>query len=103
MDWKKEALQRLEWNGPIKNIEDKKRIAKKIASRVRDGEAIGFGSGSTSYLASIEIAERVKNEGLNIIAIPTSHEITMLCNQVGIQVATLMQQKPDNHITSKSS
>lgn len=95
MDWKKEALQKLEWNGEIKNIEEKKRIAKKIADRVKDGEAIGFGSGSTSYLASIEIAERVKKEGLNIIAIPTSHEITILCNQLGIQTATLMQRKPD--------
>lgn len=95
MDWKKEALQRIEWNGEIKNIEDKQRIAKKIAKKVKDGDVIGFGSGSTSYLATIEIAERVKKENLNIIAIPTSHEITMLCNQLEIPTATLMQRKPD--------
>ncbi len=95
MEWKKEALQRLEWNGPIKNIEDKRRIAKKIASKVKDGDVIGFGSGSTSYLTSIEIAERVKKEGLNIIAIPTSHEITILCNQLEIPTTTLIQRKPD--------
>lgn len=95
MDWKKEALQRLEWNGPIKNLEEKQNVAKRIASKVKNGDVIGFGSGSTSYLASIEIAERVKKEGLSITAIPTSHEITILCNQLEIPVATLMQKKPD--------
>ena len=95
MEWKKGILQEIEWNGTITNLEDKQRIAKKIAARVKDGDVIGFGSGSTSYLATIEIAERVKKEGLNITAIPTSHEITMLCNQLGLVTSTLMQKKPD--------
>lgn len=31
-----------------------------MAERVQDGDIIGFGSGSTSYLTAIEIAKRYK-------------------------------------------
>ena len=38
----------------IKNREAKEQIAQRIAGRVQDGNVIGFGSGSTSYLTAIE-------------------------------------------------
>lgn len=95
MNWKEEVIQKLEWNGEISNFEDKQRVAKKIAQRVKDGEVIGFGSGSTSFLAAKEIASRVKKEGLHITAIPTSHEILMLCSHLQIPTATLLEKKPD--------
>ena len=65
--------------GRNKNREAKEQVAKKMAERVQEGDIIGFGSGSTSYLTAIEIAKKVQTEHLNIIAIPTSYEIKMLC------------------------
>lgn len=79
----------------ISNIEEKTIVAKKIASKVKDGDVIGFGSGSTAYLAVLEIAKKVKDENLNIIAIPTSLEIQMVCTTLGIKTLTLNEQKPD--------
>lgn len=55
----------------------------------------GFGSGSTSYLATIAIAEKIKNNNINILAIPTSLEIKMLCSYLGIATTTLIEKKPD--------
>lgn len=95
MDWNKEILQKPSWKEEIKNREAKEKIARKIADKVLNGDVIGFGSGSTSYLASIEIAKKIKEEKLNIIAIPTSYEIQMLCNYLEIPTANFMEKKPD--------
>lgn len=95
MDWNKNTVQEIAWNGEISNYEEKLRIAKKIAKRVKDGDVIGIGSGSTSFVATQEIAKRMKEENLNIIGIPTSYEINMLCNQLGIPTTNLMSKKPD--------
>jgi ribose 5-phosphate isomerase A len=62
---------------------------------VEDGQILGVGSGSTAYLALLKIAERVKNEGLHIQAIPTSLEITMACARLGIPVTGLDGHRPD--------
>ena len=95
MDWAKETLQKPMWKEEIKNREAKEQVAKKMAERVQDGDIIGFGSGSTSYLTAIEIAKKVQTEHLNIIAIPTSYEIKMLCTYLGIPTVTLEEKKPD--------
>ena len=95
MDWKKEYVSDIKWNGEISNKEEKEKVAEKIAEKVNDGDVIGFGSGSTSLLATKAIAKRVKEENLNIIAIPTSHEIRLLCISLGIPTTTLMDKKPD--------
>lgn len=85
----------IEWNSNIANIEEKTLLARKIAEKVKNGEVIGFGSGSTSYIATQEIAKKIKEEGLDIIAIPTSYEIKILCNSLGIKTASIMEEKPD--------
>ena len=56
---------------------------------------ISFGSGTTSFLAVKEIGKRCKEEGLRIIAIPTSNQIELLCNYLGIQTAKLGEYKID--------
>ena len=83
------------WNSNITNIEEKIEIGKKIAQKVKDGDVIGFGSGSTSFLAIKEIDKKIKKENLKITAIPTSYEIKLLCNSLGITVTSLMGKKPD--------
>ena len=79
----------------IKNEEEKLRIAKIIAGKVKDGDVIGFGSGSTSYLAVKEIGKRIAKEGIKIHAIPTSYEIKMLCAKLNIPTTSLIENKPD--------
>ena len=93
MKWNEDILNRIE--PEISNIAEKKRVAEKIAEKVEDGQVIGFGSGSTSYLAVIAIAEKAKNENLKIKAIPTSFEINMLCGYLEIPTTNLLEAKPD--------
>lgn len=77
------------------NFEQKQSLATKIAENVKDGDVIGFGSGTTSFLAVQAIADKVQKENLKIIAIPTSNEITQLCQYYSIQTATLNNVKID--------
>ena len=94
MDWKKETITKIDFDA-IKNREEKEKIAKKVAEKVKNGQVIGFGSGSTSYLATLEIAKKMEQEKLNIIAIPTSIEIKLLCASLNIPTASLIEKKPD--------
>lgn len=94
MNWDKNVLNKVEFEN-ISNLEEKRKLGEEIAKKVEDGQVIGFGSGSTSYLATIAIANRVKEENLNIIAIPTSYEIKMLCSYLGIKTASLIECKPN--------
>ena len=79
----------------ISRKEEKIKLGKKIAERVKDGQTIGFGSGSTSYLTAIEIGKKVEKEHLHIIAIPTSKEIENVCKQYKIQIGNLVENKID--------
>ena len=94
MNWDKNILNKIEFDN-ISNIEEKKKLGEIIANKVEDGQVIGFGSGSTSYMATLAISDKVKKEGLNITAIPTSYEIKMLCSYLGIRTASLIECKPD--------
>ena len=94
MKWD-DSYFRIEWSQEISNYDEKITVAQKIASYANNNDVIGFGSGSTSFLAVQEIAKRVKQEGLSILAIPTSNEIRMVCNTLGIQTTTIDEAKPD--------
>lgn len=88
MKWN-DAYFKVEWCSEITNYEEKLLAAKKIASFAKEGDVIGFGSGSTAFLAVQELAKRVQNENIYITAIPTSNEIRMACTSLNIPVATL--------------
>ena len=94
MNWNKNILSKIEFEN-ISNFEEKREVAKKIVEKAQDGQVIGFGSGSTSYLATIEMANRIKKENLQIKAIPTSYEIKMLCSYLEIPTTSLIENKPD--------
>ena len=79
----------------IVNREEKEKIAKKIIDKVKNNQTIGFGSGSTSYLAVLKIAEKVKNENLKIKAVTTSDEIEKLCKENNIETISLVQANLD--------
>lgn len=95
MKWENSILDSLKWSNVITNKEEKQKIAEIIASMVKDKDVIGVGSGSTAYLALQKIADRIKKEHLNILAIPTSLEIKMACTQLGIPLTSLTENKPD--------
>lgn len=79
----------------IKNKEEKLKVAKKVALKVKEGDIISFGSGSTSCLAAIEIGKRIEQEELKILAIPTSYEMKALCDDLNIPTTTILANKPD--------
>ena len=95
MNTNEDLINKLEWNNNIKNREEKEVLARKIASKVRNGDVISFGSGTTSFLTVKEIGKRCKNEGLDIIAVPTSEQIKTLCDYLGIKTANLEDCKID--------
>jgi len=94
MHWDKELFD-TEWPQTISRYDEKLSTAKKIAALVKDGETIGFGSGSTSFIAVKTIVERIKGEGLSIYAIPTSKEIKAICIAFGVPTLSILEAKPD--------
>jgi ribose 5-phosphate isomerase A len=83
------------WSSSVSNQAAKEELGRRIAERVQDGQVIGVGSGSTSYIAIHAIAERVHREGLKVTAVCTSQEVTLACVALDLPVATLLQRRPD--------
>lgn len=79
----------------IDNKEEKIELAKKVLGFVKDGQTIGFGSGSTSYLTGIEIGKLVKENGIKITAVTTSSYMFELCKEYGIETAELHYKSID--------
>ena len=94
MDWNSSITNSL-WPDSIQNRESKEKVAEQIAKKVKDGDTIGVGSGSTSYLALLAIAQKIKTEALSVRAIPTSIEIALTCITLGIPVVSLQENRPD--------
>lgn len=88
-------MQEFDWENNVENKEQKIEVAKKILNKVKNNDVIGFGSGTTSYIAIKLISEKIKQEKLNIKAIPTSKIIEQLCNKLNIKTTTLKEQNPD--------
>lgn len=95
MKWQSNIIDNLAWSEAISNREAKQKVAQKIADKVKDGDVIGVGSGSTSFLALQAIAEKVKAEKLSVKAIPTSIELSMACSHLGVPLTTLFENRPD--------
>ncbi len=59
------------------------------ADFVQDGMRVGLGTGSTAAWMVRRLGARVKQEGLRIIAVPTSTRTAQLARDVGINVVSL--------------
>lgn len=71
-------------------IEEAKRKAGiESAKLVKDGFIVGLGTGSTSSYVIKEIGRRMREEGINILAIPTSFKSKDLAIECGIPLTTL--------------
>ena len=69
--------------------EAKKNVALKAVELVKEGQIVGLGSGSTVRYAIEEIGRKVREEGLNILGISTSHRSTDLARDVEIPLTSL--------------
>jgi len=69
--------------------EAKKRAALEAVKHVKDNNVVGLGSGSTAAFAIIALGERVKNEQLKILGIPTSYQAFLLAVENGVAITTL--------------
>jgi ribose 5-phosphate isomerase A len=94
MNWNSDLINHLQWSETIINLEQKQKVAQQISAKVKNGDIIGAGSGSTVYLALYAIAKRIEEEGLAVQVIPASFEITMACSNLKIPVTSLLTDRP---------
>ena len=67
----------------------KQNAALEAVKHVKDGFIVGLGSGSTAAFAIEALGERIKNENLHIMGIPTSYQAFLLAVEYGIPITTL--------------
>lgn len=67
----------------------KDNVGKKAADLIKDGQIVGLGTGSTTHYFIRYLGERIKNEELNILGIPTSYQSLIIARESGINTTTL--------------
>jgi ribose 5-phosphate isomerase A len=67
----------------------KQKAALEAVKHVKDGYIVGLGSGSTAAFAIEAISERIKQENLHIMGIPTSYQAFLLAVECKIPITTL--------------
>lgn len=85
----------LHWPAAISNLDQKARIAERAAAHAEDGQTIGIGSGSSTYLALWAIGERARREQLAIQVVTTSYETQAAAFRLGITQLPLGWVQPD--------
>lgn len=74
----------------------KQEAALEAVKHVKDGFIVGLGSGSTAAFAIKQIGQRIRNEKLHVLGVPTSHQAFMLAVRNRIPVTTLDEHpRPD--------
>ena len=61
-------------------------VARALAKRVKDGDVLGLGSGTTVELAVDQIGQRIARENIRVTVVPTSFRIAMVAEASGLQV-----------------
>jgi len=67
----------------------KERVALEAAQMVGAGTVVGLGTGSTAAMAIAALGRRVREEGLEIVGIPTSYQSAMIARENGVVIRTL--------------
>lgn len=67
----------------------KKAAGIKAAEYVTDGMVVGLGTGSTAYYFVEEIGRRIKEEGLQVLCVTTSHQTTQQAEGLGIPLTSI--------------
>jgi ribose 5-phosphate isomerase A len=92
-DWY--ASTALHWPASVANLVEKQAVAQRIAERVVDGQLIGIGSGSATYMALWAIGQRVRNESLAIRIVTSSYETETAAFTLGIPTVPLGSVQPE--------
>lgn len=95
MRWENSLLSDSKWCREIINLDVKKALGQKIAMLAENGQVIGVGTGSSSYIALKKLAVRAKKERLNIKIVSAAKEIELACVSLGLPITTLFTDKPD--------
>jgi ribose 5-phosphate isomerase A len=69
--------------------EAKQKAALEALKHVKDGFIVGLGSGSTAAFALEYLGQRIKQEKLHILGVPTSYQAFLLAVECGIPITTL--------------
>lgn len=67
----------------------KKMVGYEAAEMVKDGNVVGLGTGSTTHYFIEKLAQRVWEEEMEVLAIPTSYQSRFLAEEQGIPLTTL--------------
>ncbi len=67
----------------------KKLAGYEAAELVKDGQVVGLGTGSTTHYFIQRLAEKIKEEEMEILGIPTSYQSQFLAWESGITMTTL--------------
>jgi ribose 5-phosphate isomerase A len=92
-DWYASAA--LHWPVSVTNLDEKRVVAERIATKVTDGALIGIGSGSATYMALWAIGQRVERESLAITIATSSYETEMAAHTLGIPTVPLGSVQPE--------
>ncbi len=91
-NWQASAL--LHWPEEVTNLETKLAVAHTLAGRASDGQCIGIGSGSATYLTLWAIGDRAKREGLDLSVITSSYETEIAAATLGLTIVGLGRTTP---------
>jgi ribose 5-phosphate isomerase A len=75
--------------------EEKKAVAWEAARIVEDGQVLGLGTGSTTQYFIKALGQRMQDEDLEIMGIPTSYQSFFLARDFSIPLTTLEEHQPD--------
>ncbi|MGH9045323.1 MAG: ribose 5-phosphate isomerase A [Acidimicrobiales bacterium] len=83
------------WPLNVPNEEEKRAVAAKMAGRLRAGDVVGVGSGTTSLLTLEALVSRARREQIDWTAITTSREIELTCARLSVPTSSLASLRPD--------
>ena len=67
----------------------KKQAGYRAVELVKDGQVVGLGTGSTTHYFIQRLGEKIKEEEMEILGIPTSYQSLFLARESGITMTTL--------------
>jgi len=76
-------------------MEFKKSVGYAAAELVKDGDVVGLGTGSTTHFFIEKLGQRVREENIKILGIPTSYQSFLLAKDSGISITTLEENDID--------
>lgn len=77
----------------VKKVSTKLSAGEKAVEYIYDGMVVGLGTGTTTMFSIRKLGERIRNEGINIIGIPTSSEAEAIAKESDVPVMSVDQIK----------